>query len=393
MVRYDKSLLDKFCHENEVILETSYDKLNRETIIKGKCKTNGCLNNFSKPFRNLLVSKNFCNQCSLINSRTKCENTNLIKYGCVCPLLNDTIKQKGIETCLINYGVENPSQSEVIKNKIKKTNLEKYGVECSLLNKDIMNKTKETNLKKYGSVHHMLNETIKDKFKDTCLDKYGATHPMLNEIIKNKIKNTNMKTYGFENPFQNETVKTKIKETNIIKYGNTHHIFNEIIKNKIKETCLKKYGVENPLKNEKIKNKIKETNLKKYSSYYQNQNCFKENNYSKTNKAYKFPSGKTVTIQGYENIALDKLLNTYEENEIINKRSEVPRIEYEYNKKLHYYFPDIFIPKDNLIIEVKSNYTYKNNLLKNILKSHAVRKLNYNYEIWIFDNKKNLTII
>jgi hypothetical protein len=173
MVRYDKALLDKFCHENEVILETSYDKLNRETIIKGKCKTNGCLNNFSKPFRNLLVSKNFCNQCSLINSRTKCENTNLIKYGCACPLLNDTIKQKKIETCLINYGVENPSQSEVIKNKIKKTNLEKYGVKCSLLNKDIMNKTKETNFKKYGSVHHMSDETIKNKIKDTYCNNCG----------------------------------------------------------------------------------------------------------------------------------------------------------------------------------------------------------------------------
>jgi hypothetical protein len=393
MVRYNKELLDNFCNENDLVLDKSYDNLNRETIIEGKCRTNNCFNVFSKHFRNLLVSKNFCKQCSLINSKIKSENTNFIKYGCVCPLSNPDIKQKIVNSCLKKYGVANPSQNEVIKNKIKNANLQKYGVKCSLLNKDIMAKTKETNLKKYGTIHHMSNETIKKKIKDTCISKYGTSHPMFSEIVKNKIKDTNMKKYGFENSFQDENVKTKIKNTNMIKYGNQHYMFNETIKNKIKNTCLKKYGVENPLQNENIKNKIKETNFIKYGSYYQNQNCFKENNCSKTNKIYTFPSGKNVTIQGYESFALDKLLNTYDETQIINKRSEVPRIQYEHNKQIHYYFPDIFIPKDNLIIEVKSNYTYKRNLIKNILKAHSVRKLNYNYEIWIFDNKKNLTII
>ena len=71
----------------------------------------------------------------------------------------------------------------------------------------------------------------------------------------------------------------------------------------------------------------------------------------------------------------------------------MPKLIYEQHNKNHVYFPDFYIPKDNLIIEVKSPYTYKRQLITNILKSHCVRKSNFNYEIWIFDDKKKLLII
>lgn len=41
------------------------------------------------------------------------------------------------------------------------------------------------------------------------------------------------------------------------------------------------------------------------------------------------------------------------------------------NKKIFTYYPDIFIPKENKIIEVKSIWTYNVNLEKNILKQKA----------------------
>ena len=121
--------------------------------------------------------------------------------------------------------------------------------------------------------------------------------------------------------------------------------------------------------------------------------CISEKQFSNSNKIYNFPSGKSIQIQGYENLALDLLIKKYNDNEIINRRINMPCIFFEHKKKVCRYFPDFYIPKDNLIIEVKSDYTYKKHLIKNILKAHAVRKLNYNYEIWIFDKNHKLNII
>jgi hypothetical protein len=168
----------------------------------------------------------------------------------------------------------------------------------------------------------------------------------------------------------------------------------ESIKTKLKETCLNIYKTENPLQNNDVKNKVKQTCLIKYRTIYPNQNPNIYNNtYSKSNKIYQFVSGNTIKIQGFENYALDILINSYDENEILNKRTDMPNFYYEHDKKNHTYFPDFYIPKDNLIIEVKSTYTYKINLIKNILKAHCVRKLKFNYEIWIFDARRNLIIL
>lgn len=61
------------------------------------------------------------------------------------------------------------------------------------------------------------------------------------------------------------------------------------------------------------------------------------------------------------------------------------------DNKEHKYFPDFYIKSKNLIIEVKSEWTYKILLIKNILKALAVRKAGYNFEFWIYT--RNLTKI
>ena len=370
-MKYNIELLDKFCDENEFVLEDIYENTNRDTIINGKCKTINCHNRFSKNFRMLLRSKNFCHDCSVINGKIKSTETNITKYG-----------------------VENPLQNEEIKNKMKKTNLNKYGVENPFQNEEIKNKIKETNLNKYGFEFVLQNQEVKNKVKETNLKKYEVDNPMKKEEFKNKIKETNLNKYGFEFALQNQEVKDKAKQTNLKKYGCEYTFQSEVVKEKIKETNLKKYGVENVSNNREIRNKAEETMLKKYGFRHSSQNPYiSEKQFANSNKIYTFPSGKTINIQGYENMALDILIKIYSDNEIINRRIDMPNIFYEFNKKNRIYFPDLYIPKDNLIIEVKSNYTYKTYLIKNILKAHAVRKLKYNYEVWIFDSKKKLTII
>ena len=397
MIYYNKEFLTKFCNDNEIVLSEEYLLVNRETVIKGICKTINCNELFNKTFRRLVEINNLCKKCTSHNGKIKRINTNLKKFGTSCPLQNTDVKNKTKATNYEKYGCEYPSQNDNVKNTIKQTNLIKYGVEYSLQNEDVRNKIKSTNLERYGFEIPVQNEDIKNKMKTTNLVKYGVNCPFQNEDVKNTIKETNLTKYGVENVFQNEDIKNKSKQTNLTKYGVEYPSQNEDVKNKMKTTNLERYGVENAAQNEDIKLKIKATNLIKYGCDHANQCAyiFDDKPYSNTNtnKIYTFKSGNIIKIQGYENFALDILINLYDENEILNKRADMPKLNYEKNKKKHIYFPDFFIPKDNLIIEVKSFYTYKLNLITNILKAHCVRKLNYNYEIWIFDNKRNLTII
>jgi len=94
-------------------------------------------------------------------------------------------------------------------------------------------------------------------------------------------------------------------------------------------------------------------------------------------------------VQGYENRALDILLKEYSEDEILTDRKDVPEIWYigEDNKK-HRYYTDIYIPKDNLIIEVKSTWTYSDKhdpakLDKNVRKQIGSVIAGYNFKFMI----------
>lgn len=114
----------------------------------------------------------------------------------------------------------------------------------------------------------------------------------------------------------------------------------------------------------------------------------KQQKSSKFFKEYILPSGKIIKIQGYENLALDELLKRYSERCIITDRTQMPKITYILNGTLHQYYPDIYIPSENIIIEVKSFWTYNLKLVKNILKSLATRQLGFDFEFWIYTLEK-----
>ena len=104
-----------------------------------------------------------------------------------------------------------------------------------------------------------------------------------------------------------------------------------------------------------------------------------------TTKDYIFPSGKVVQVQGYEHRAIDMLLSSYQEDEIETScGGNVPTIDYEFNGKRKYY-PDLYIPRKNKIIEVKSDYTYNSDKERVDIKLRAALKQGYNIECWIFD--------
>lgn len=91
---------------------------------------------------------------------------------------------------------------------------------------------------------------------------------------------------------------------------------------------------------------------------YEEANLLKKLRSLKARKSYTLPSGKIIKVMGYENIFLDFIFdkNILNENEIVY---DVPSIQYIENNFKRRYVPDFYIPKYNLIVEVKSLYITK----------------------------------
>ena len=176
-----------------------------------------------------------------------------------------------------------------------------------------------------------------------------------------------MKIFGVEHSFQSEEVKTKIRATNLERYGHENVAKNPEIMAKIKATNIKIYGYESPWQSPEFQAKMQSKMFKR--------------------KEYTMPSGNIRIVQGYEPQALDKLILEYEEEQIFTDREYIPYIFYILDDKQKVYFPDIYIPHINKIIEVKSTYTYKVKSGNVQLKAEATRALGYNYEILIFGDK------
>ena len=100
------------------------------------------------------------------------------------------------------------------------------------------------------------------------------------------------------------------------------------------------------------------------------------------------PSGNIVKYQGYEDIALDELVQIYEEEDILVGRSAIPTIDYYIGDTKHVYFPDFMIKSENKIIEIKSEWTIQLKRGNVEEKALATIKAGYKYEIWVYNNKK-----
>ena len=161
--------------------------------------------------------------------------------------------------------------------------------------------------------------------------------------------------------------------------------------NKFKVTCLEKYGVENSFQSQEVIDKIKKTCLKNYGVEHPQQNPEIAERTSKTSysrKDYTFPSGKIISVQGYEPYALNELVKIFNENEIKTGTINVPEIWYDsYEGIKHRHFVDIFIPSKNKCIEVKSTWTAKKKKDNIFKKQQSEKELGFTYEIWIYNSK------
>ena len=188
-------------------------------------------------------------------------------------------------------------------------------------------------------------------------------------FFKNKREQTSIARYGVKSPIQLSYFKIKRIITSFERYGVENASQNISLKLKRIQTCLRKYGVEH----------VSQANIPRKP--------FKL-------KIFSFPCGKDIRVQGYEPFALEDLVKEgYNSEDILTCRSEVPKIWYiTPDSKRHRYFVDIYIPKENKMIEVKSDYTYNLHRDKIVLKAEECVRQGYVYEIWVYDYKKNREI-
>ena len=392
-VTYDHNYLTEYCKQHNITLNKNYSqvKVNRDTPIKAKCIYENCLENSEKCFRQLCKTGCYCKSHIEILRIEKVKKTNLERRGVEYPLQSKEVMEKAKTTSLKKYGTEYPTQSEEIKEKIKQTNFKNYGVEYSSQSEEVREKGKKTSLEKFGVEYPMQSEEVRKKGKQTNLQKFGVENPFQSEDVKEKIKQTNLDKYGVENPSQNEQVRDKMKSTTLINHGVEYALQSEEIKAKMKKTNLDKYGVENPMQSKEVKEKSKQTCNTKYGVPYPTQNAEISERASKNSylsKIYTFPSGKEINVQGYEPFALDELIQTLSEDDIITGCSNVPNIAYaDEEGKQHKHFPDIYIPSQNKCIEVKSTWTAEKKKDSIFLKQNAGKQLGYNYELWVYNGK------
>lgn len=219
-----------------------------------------------------------------------------------------------------------------------------------------------TLLETHGVEHIAQITSIKEKMKNTCIERYGVCNPSKVKEFREKAENTMMTKYGYSNP----STDPKIKEQKI-------------------ETCLKHYGVQFPAQSSIVREKAIQTKLKKYgyTHHFHDSTIFNKLMQSQFKcKEYIWANGSISLVQGNEPIVLKELENMgYTFELVLTDAVDMPLIEYVFEETIHRYYPDIYIPLENKIIEVKSDYTLKADWDKNQAKFEAVRNLGFDFQL------------
>jgi hypothetical protein len=352
-------------NELEIKLVKEFDepepKLDKKSLIEGYCKTIGCKtdncdNSFTKTFQTIVEKGGaYCNVCCEENRRNKITETCKSKSKWTFKMLEDLNI-----TLLQDYSKQNLTDRTIIKGICKNEdciNTFEKGFRVLLMN---------------GGPYCTLctNINLRKKMEATSIERYGVENPFQSVVVKGKITKTNLEKYGVVKASQLKEVQDKMKKTCVEKYGTEWAAQAEEVKDKMKTTFLERYGVEYPLQ-------VKEIHERQQKSGY-------------TFKDYTLPSGKIIRVQGYEPLALDILLETITEEELLTGYKNVPIIWYEMNGNKHRYFTDIFIPSQNKCIEVKSDFTFYKEMEQNLLKQEATKLLGFECEIWIFNSNRKL---
>jgi hypothetical protein len=229
------------------------------------------------------------------------------------------------------------------------------------------NKNNQSRSKKISQAKIQWSEekkkSVQEKRENTNVEKYGVKNVRCADEVKQKIRET-MDTPNSAGKTRRELQQDQARATIKQKYGVDNYFR---LNDKIQEAFREKYGVSNPAHVAEFSQK----------SLY---NSFKK-------KKYVFPSGREEFIQGFEDRALDALLDEgIHENDIVVSRTELPAIWYECSdtRRTRRYYPDAFIQTQNCIVEVKSKYTATQHAQNLEDKKRAVLNAGYEWKLMVF---------
>ena len=250
--------------------------------------------------------------------------------------------------------------------------LEKYGTTCPLRNPEIINGVRKLWDEKYGvGVSPNQSQIVRDKCKATMLETYGVDHSFKLESRAETIR----ARFGVDHQMQNSEVMAKKKKTTLARFGVEHQMQNPNVVAKKKETMHARFGVDHQMQNPEV--------FAKQQSYKR--------------KIGTWPSGMGYSYQGYEDVGINTLLDSgiTEDHLVISTPQVIPTITYfnPVKNKDCRYFPDIFIPHENRLIEIKSEYTMGVDVEVNMAKHYASILNGFQHEIWVCSSTKVLEVI
>ena len=106
-------------------------------------------------------------------------------------------------------------------------------------------------------------------------------------------------------------------------------------------------------------------------------------------KCYVFQDGRERYVQGYEPHALKIFENRgYTTPEQVHCGKDIQfTVPYLFEGKDHVYLPDIYLPQEHKIVEVKSTWTYAADKKKNLAKEAACLSQGFQFEFWVLSRK------
>ena len=245
--------------------------------------------------------------------------------------------------------------------------------------------------------------TYEQRQQDSRNKIFAATQKTAEQIQAQveKTKETFRKKYGVEWVTQTSEYKNKSKRTKQKRYGNEYYNGNDktsaawqlksdieicAIVEKRRTTCLERFGIENALMKPDSRLKSAKSNS--------------------VGREFTLPSGRIIGIRGYEDTAISKLLESYTEEDLLfddrKTNYSIPIFDYvDHRRHRLKYYPDIYIFKENKIVEIKGRWwwdgngaeKYKSRLYNNLRKKDAVLSAGYNYEVWLFETKTKYEVL
>lgn len=305
-----------------------------------------------------LIRGRLCGGCG----QARREDTNRERYGEDNPSKNADVKRRIVETMMAHHGVAYAQQHPEIRAKTDATCLDRYGFKRAFLRPEVFDKIRAIHRKKYGVDFPLQCPDIQAKIEVAFEAKWGAARPFLSDAFLQTIK----EKYGHEW----FCCTDRYKEIMLERYGAEHYLQSD----HYKQAMLERYGAESPMQCPELFRRAQQASFQR--------------------RAYVSPDGERFMILGYEDAALNDLFR-HEGVEILYA-GEDPRIPiYTYldeDGKTHKYYPDIYIPRENRVIEVKSIYVYNRDPQKTLHKALSVSE-DALFELRLYDHHREIVEI